>query len=294
VKVLYIAKHDSGGNDDEGAIAHALEELGCTVVRVPENAPHEALHAEADFALFHKWEDSSTLAKLSMPKVFWYFDLVESHDRLLTRRDDARRNWMLRTMPLVDVGFCTDGDWVCKHPEKLRHLMQGADARIAGRDKQTLVKPQVLFTGTSSGGGTGRQMFVQAMRFQYRGAFHHVARGAYGKPLRKLIASYAVCVAPNSPVTNVYWSNRVYNALGFGAFLLHPRCDGLKAHYTDGIDLRMYSSMEELYSLIAEYMSDSSARNKIAQAGYEHTMKFHTYRHRCEQLLEEIKCLNLC
>ena len=84
MKIVYIAKHDSGHNDDEGAIAHAFRSLGHEVICVPEDQGRRAaLHTGVDLWLAHKWNDQSGINRINTIKnrsggvlAFWYFDLV--------------------------------------------------------------------------------------------------------------------------------------------------------------------------------------------------------------------------
>jgi hypothetical protein len=80
-------------------------------------------------------------------------------------------------------------------------------------------------------------------------------------------------------------SNRVYNALGFGAFLLHPYCTGLASTYIGGLDLLYYEDRRDLHNLIAEYMDRPEKREEIAINGLSVTIHSHLYRHRCEELM---------
>src|SRR5437762_2659363 len=104
MKILYVAKHGSGGNDDEGAITHALRVLGHEVDCVHEDYDRRPTGVNPfarprDLVLFHKWNDFDQLRALSGPKCFWYFDLVECDDPSLRRRCRQRVEWMSRTIP---------------------------------------------------------------------------------------------------------------------------------------------------------------------------------------------------
>jgi len=291
MRIAYVAKHDSGGNDDEGAITYALEQLGHEVIRIQERRGHLVVNYLPDFVLFHKWFDQDTLRKLRCPRVFWYFDLVHHRDQVLRQRCIGRIHWMNCITPLVDLGFCTDGDWVAHdHSGKLVHLPQGADARIIG---QACINPTtptgtILFTGIRSGGRT-RTTFVDEMRYSYRDRFIHITNGAYRLSLASAIASSDIVVAPDGPVTNLYWSNRVYMALGFGAFMLHPYCSKLTEHYEHFKEIVYYETRIELHDLIDRFTSVPLVRQAIAKDALDRTAKEHTYTHRCQQLIEVVK-----
>ena len=289
MKILYLAKHDSGGNDDEGAIAHALRELGHTVALVSEATPLKAKdQTGCDLLLFHKWCDPVLLAHLHtlMPAAFWYFDLVEWPDPSLAGRNRGRVEWFHNVLPHVDLGFCTDGDWVAKDATgKLHWLPQGADGRVAGLGKGQPGSLSILFTGLERRAGHGRAQWVADMRYQYGARFHHVSHGVHGVNLANLIACANTVVAPMSPVTDRYWSNRVYISLGFGAFLLHPMALRLMDHYDQRAEVVYYEGFGDLQDKIKRYEGRAKQRKEIAHAGLTRTLREHLYRHRVEQLL---------
>ena len=297
MRVLYVAKHGNGGADDEAAVAHALQVLGHEVHCLPENgcpSPLVALAEKSDLLLFHKWGDAQVLRLVGCPKAFWYWDLVEFTDPLLERRNATRRRWMEQIMPLVDIGFCTDGDWAARHPEKLVWLPQGADERMAGRGEAKGPGPDILFFGSTYKCGSGRESFVREMKARYGGRFKWLDSGpsrpgVYGRALADVIAGAKVVVAPDAPATDRYWSNRVYVTLGFGGFLLHPWCDGLKDSYKYGREIDYYRSREQLHELIRFYLQGPDIRRQIAEAGLQRTLAEHTYRHRVQTLLGVIK-----
>ena len=298
MRIIFIAKHDSGGNDDEGAVYHALTSLGHDVQRLNEPRGYKFKRLlPADLVLFFKWHDLDVLRTIEIPKVFWYFDLVEWHET--PGRSAARVAWMREVTPLVDIGFCTDGDWVAKNPEKLVWLPQGADERVVGRGVAevkcatcgvaSVQDPiDILFTGIGKGGGATRESFVAEMQLQYGKRFRHVPHGVHGSAMADLIARSKIVVAPDSPVTDRYWSNRVYNALGFGAMLLHPQCHGLLSQYTRQ-ELQTYASREQLHDQIEHYLYAAPARYNHQEAGLARTLREHLYRHRCEELIRVVK-----
>lgn len=292
MRIIYVAKHDSGGNDDEGAIYHALTSLGHDVQRCREDVGHRAHHLQpADLLLFHKWDDVATLRKFRCPRAFWYFDLVDFPDPTLAERCERRKDWFARILPHCDVGFCTDGDWVAAdRTGKLRWLTQGADGRVVGRGAPQVrnpgypSQPPILMTGIRNG-GTGRASFVDFMRETYGEQFQLVQRGVHGRAMADLIAGAKIVVAPDAPVTDHYWSNRVYNALGFGAFLLHPRCNVTEQYPM----LTVYDDREHLKRVIDHWLGRDDVRLVISSLCYQCTIENHLYLHRCQRLLELLK-----
>lgn len=301
MKFIYVAKHGSGGNNDEDAIAHCLKQEGHEVVCIQERQGRLCTKYDGDVLLFHKWYDPQLLARSKRQglKVFWYFDLVDHPDPSLKERCETRCNWMRAITPLVDVGFCTDGDWVDRdRTGKLIRLTQGTDGRTVGHvpPPNGVQDIDVLFTGTQRG-GRDRYSFVALLKARLGDRLHHVESGVHGRQLAELVGRSKIVLAPDAPVTERYWSNRVYVMLGFGAFLLHPHIKQGKFGYVDGHDLVMYGSRMELISLINEYLDNSKAdaRTKIAGQGFYTTCKMHLYKHRvrtlCTILEEKLKWL---
>lgn len=301
MKILYCAAHHNGGNDDERAIAYALEQLGHTVVKVSQNADPRVIQAveqDCDFILFHKLRNAETLSLLKIPKVGWYFDLVTWPDRTLGKRNSERKQWMATVGAKADLMFCTDGDWVKRmqqssFPEKFIRLSQGADERFVGRlpvDPKRLSN-KILFTGIEARGGTRRASFVELLRHRYGDDFCHVTSGVHQDELKQLIANSKIVVAPDSPVTDVYWSNRVYLSLGFGAFLFHPRCEKLTEDYEHGTEILFYEMREELLELLDHYLysEDDEGLEQVRENAVLKTQACHLYRHRLETLIDTVK-----
>lgn len=298
MRFLYVANHGQPGTaDDEGAIAHALRGLGHEVDPLRQERGRVAYRAAAgaDVVLFHKWDDADSLAYLGgkTRRVFWYFDLVTFPDPLLEGRNKARLEWMARVLPHADLGFCTDGDWAARDATgKLVWLPQGADERVAGRGTyRPELACDVLFVGTRRG-GTLRQSFVDEMKSAYGERFRHVEKNLYGRQLADQVASAKVVVAPDGPVTHAYWSNRVYVTLGYGGFLLHPWCVRLAGQYEDRQEVVFYRSRSHLQDLICAYLTTYDGpklRREVSEAGLARTLKEHTYRRRCEEMVRVIK-----
>lgn len=290
MRIGYVGKFDQPNADDEGAITFALQALGHHVERVPERKGHTAKNFAVDFYLCHHWQDYAAMAQLRRPKVAWTFDLITYPDPMLARRNQERVVWMRRLADVADLIFSTDGDWVAQDETgKFVWLPQGADERVVGRGIPHGDPVPLLFTGIGRGGGRERVEFILDMQERYGEGFRHIQKGVYGRDLAHLIASTGIVLAPSGPVTDRYWSNRVYNVLGFGGFLLHPFSEGLAKQYKDGAEIMFYRHRVHLHDLIREYRDDRAGRQRIALAGLETTKQRHLYRHRCERLVEVVK-----
>src|ERR1019366_2280786 len=114
---------------------------------------------------------------------------------------------------------------------------------------------------------------------------HHTRK--HGRALADYIAGKIV-VAPDGPQTDHYWSNRVYQVLGFGGFLLHPRCVGLREQY-DPYSLMTYRNWDHLDEMLDDYQQLPHSCKLAAEMGHAVTLRHHLYRHRCEQLIAEVQ-----
>lgn len=81
-------------------------------------------------------------------------------------------------------------------------------------------------------------------------------------------------------------SQRVWDVLGCGGFLICNYQTELPEHFELGQDLETYNSMEELADKCAYYLAHEEERKKIAANGYEKVKKYHTYEIRIRQMLE--------
>lgn len=303
MKILYCAKHNSGGNDDEGAIAHALKSLGHSVTCVQERKFSPSSHntSRYDLFLFHKWYDPQALTRIKCRKVFWFFDLVQNYDACkdFRRICDNRVLWMREVIPVVDLGFCTDGDFVSAWNEdtweksqvdgKLAWLMQGMDERQMPPDPVSLSKINpILFLGNTHIGGNNRREFFAELKAWYRHDLSWVPAGVHGGNLCNLIGRHHMVVAPTTYRKVRYWSNRVYLVLGMGGFLLHQYNEAIAAHYQGGRHLVYYLDTLDLKHKIEEWRDADAERWKIQKAGLQHTRDHHTYRHRCQELIRVV------
>jgi len=101
------------------------------------------------------------------------------------------------------------------------------------------------------------------------------------------------CLAPRAdgkPITN-YWSDRIPETIGRGGFLLHPYVKGIDEHFTPGEHFVTYEpyDFDALKELIEYWGEHVEERWKIAQAGHEHVLAHHTYKHRIRDVLKLVE-----
>lgn len=89
-----------------------------------------------------------------------------------------------------------------------------------------------------------------------------------------------------------YLSDRAFETLGRGGFLIHPWIKGIDDLFEDGKHLVTYKfgDFDQLKFLIDYYLDDGNAdeREAIRRAGHEHVKMNHTYKHRWESILSTV------
>jgi len=297
LRIVYIGRHGQVGssNDDEGAVAYALRQLGHEVVCVPEQPARKVFDGPpADLCLFNKWSDWEAIRQIQCPKVFWYWDLVDyPKDPSLARRCAQRRSWMQQATAIADLGFCTDGDWVAKDTTgKLHWLMQGFDERLQPAERTT-EDIDILLPCSVIKCGEGRARFVAAMKERWGPRVHHVEGGVHGKRLAELVARSKVVVCPDEPHGARYWSNRLYLMSGLGGVIVHPLCVGFWPMSPDALfavqGVSYYIPGSNIRDDIAHLLEYHDARIEGGQIARKDVLAHHLYRHRCEQLIQTVR-----
>ena len=103
----------------------------------------------------------------------------------------------------------------------------------------------------------------------------------------KIAIGDSLCIGFDYPY---YWSDRVYETLGRGGFMIHPYIKGMEEHFEDGKHLVFYKfgDFDDLKKKIDYYLEHPEEREKIQLAGHEHVKANHTYMNRWATILEEV------
>jgi hypothetical protein len=294
MKILYQAKHNSGKNDDEGAIAWALEQLGHRVIRAPVGFPPVGPAFEGktcDFYLYH--HSTPDFDNIHIPTVSWCFDRIWEDDPSVKQRSEARLKWADFVTSKNLCSFFTDGDYVQNNHTGLTNifqLSQGFDSRITERVAANSRNALIAHVGMSHKNGEKRLSFVRFMQDRYKDNFICI-HNDYRENLIRRLNQVAIVVAPDSPVSDQYWSNRVYNITGMGAFLVHPDSKGLAWQYGQPgwMSIPTYRDRNELVEVVNRYLLESFEREVSASRAKLITNHLHTYKNRCEKLIKKVQ-----
>jgi hypothetical protein len=113
-----------------------------------------------------------------------------------------------------------------------------------------------------------------------------------GRALNQLYANTKVVVG-DSLVLGYnypdYWSDRVYETLGRGGFLLMPKIKGLETEFTDEeLATFEFGSFDSLKKQIEFYLKNDLYRNTMRQRGFNQVKNNYTYTHRWQTIIKEL------
>ncbi len=91
------------------------------------------------------------------------------------------------------------------------------------------------------------------------------------------------------------FSNRIFQAIGTGSFIISEWCEDLTKFFEKGIHLDWFKTSVELLDLIKYYLKNDQIRENIAQQGYNHICKnftWHIIMKRICYIIENAENLN--
>jgi spore maturation protein CgeB len=81
---------------------------------------------------------------------------------------------------------------------------------------------------------------------------------------------------------------RNFEVPGCGGFLLSGRADNLEEYYEIGKEIVCFENTKDLIEKARYYLADEEERSQIAEAGYQRTLREHTYEHRFNEIFSII------
>lgn len=155
---------------------------------------------------------------------------------------------------------------------------------------------EIIFTGSKGYHPEWpyRPQLIEWLQSTYGDRFAHYGGGGLpgirGMELNQLYASAKIVIGDtlckdfNYPF---YSSDRLFEVIGRGGFMIYPKIKGLEDFYDHQDDIIYYpfGDFETLKSLIDFYLIHDDLRNIIRNRGFWRTKKEHTYTHRLQTLL---------
>ena len=169
-------------------------------------------------------------------------------------------------------------EYLCKHP-----------AHHSDRDLD------IVFIGTCQAAhGSRRRKLLNYLQSTYGNKFHWFGKTGDNEvrdaELQKIYNRAKIVIGDCVPSPK-YWSNRVYEVMGNGAFLLHPFVPGLEEYFVNEEHAVFFEmdNYKDLSSKIDFYLLNDEKRHKIAMAGLKEVSSNHTTQHRAKAIMELIE-----
>jgi glycosyl transferase family 1 len=295
----------------ESHVAASMEALGHTVVRLQEQLVSwpETLAACEDADVFWwtqtrgyalNWDENdahATLARIGerIPTVGFHLDRWVGLEREHQLGEDA----FFRVQHL----FTADGDnQDVFDAHGINHLwsppaVYGAEC-VPGTPQRRYAS-DVAFVGNWRGGyhdewWPARKRMLDFVRRTYRNraVFWPRGRAVRGQDLNDLYASVKVVVGDScfADRSRFYMSDRLFETVGRGGFLIFPHIEKAADMLVDGEHCRFYpwGDHAELKRIIDYYLAHDDERNRIRAAGQAFVRDNHTYAHRVQAILDVV------
>lgn len=293
--------------------AKSLESLGHKVVRLQETqatATEIYEHAtKSDLFVWvhtHGWKTPepgikmksvlSELKEKGIPSITYHLDLWLG----LSRQADLVKEAVYTD---IEHFFTVDSkmaDWFnTKTNVKGHYLPAGVFHEEATYSKKQSYDNDVIFVGSRlyHREWRYRPKLIHWLKQRYPNKFKHYGRDGLGvvrgAELNDLYASTRIVVGdtlcPGYSYPD-YWSDRIYETLGRGGFLIHPYIPGIEREFTDRehVVFYKYGNFNQLKELIDYYLVNEEEREAIRVAGHNLVKNKYTYRHRWQTILQEL------
>jgi hypothetical protein len=304
MRIAYLGNHRPS-HSTETHLRLTLESMGHKVLPLQEDAADAGEIVQTanscDLFLwtrtrgFLKCDGHDMLRRISVTKASYHLDLYAG----ISREAEVSGDPFWRS----DVCFSPDGgsdQFFRDHAIKHHYLPAGV------YDKECYLadaKPEldVVFVGSTvyHPEWPYRQRLLGFLAKTYGDSYHKygnpepTVRGddlnlVYAKA--KVVVGDTLCPGFNHPR---YWSDRVYETMGRGGFIIHPWIKGMQDEFIDGVHIRYYEygNFAQLRGLIDYYLAHDAERERIRVAGHERVKSACTYRNRLEHALNVISQL---
>ena len=180
---------------------------------------------------------------------------------------------------------------------RAEYLQNAVDEAIFTPHGEPAPAPDIIFMGNDYGAvfplGALRREMVARLRARYGSRFgvfgrFHGATGNLNNDMRAEAAHYRGCqIAINLSQFSLsrYSSDRLFRALGSGAFVLSHRYPDIDQDFVEGEHLAAWAALDELERQIGRYLDAPAERQRIAQQGCELVHAKHTWSARTPELL---------
>lgn len=309
-RIVYVApfEHDYG---TEFHVARDAEAIGCTVTRVPERDGLHKIHKVAfdcEVLLYTKggglpddatqlWRDVESVGVITASHTL---DLFHG----LRRETEVGQNpfWTVDTVFSADGGTPVEWWWErgVDHRWSPPAIVsdEAIDVDLDGAGLADVIGAEIVFVGSSMAYHHEHHWRIEmlgALARRYGTKFAtfgpHSGVVVRGLDLNRLYQRPGRIVVGDSlalPGHRDYFSDRYFETVGRGGFLIGPRVPGLDAFLTEGEHFVGYDQgdIDQLCDRIDFWLDAPDKAREIARAGQAHVRDHHTYRHRVASMLD--------
>lgn len=295
MNILYIGKFEKYFRT-ENYVTHALQQLGHKVHKMPVDSIDDlkglkrtTIGWDINLVLFSKasqpfFKDYIEFCRVEgITTATWVFDLFWNF---------PGSRVMPPQMYHSDYVFTTDGGnqyYWDKYGINHKVLRQGIHLPDA-YTRPTDYKYEIAFIGNlmKIPAYMERRILIEYLRETY-GKRVYETNNTRGKDLNTLLSRTKLVVGQSIP-SDYYWSNRIYEILGRGGFLLHPFTRGLEDEFEEGVHYVGYDrhDLTDLKDKIDYYLEHTEEQEKIRAAGHQLVKEKYTYEKRCQEMLSQI------
>jgi len=288
----------------------SLKSLGHEVVKLQESeATSENILSKAkDSDLFvwvhtHGWntpgrmpmsEVLDKLHALDVPTITYHLDLWMG----LERQKDLQQNPIYQNIGHFYTVDKKMSEWFNKNTSVKGHYLPAGVFGAECYYRPARLKHDLVFVGSKKyhKEWTYRPKLINWLGENYGNDFKHFGgdgiKPVRGKELNNLYASSKVVVGdslcPNFSYPH-YWSDRVYETMGRGGFIIHPYVKGMEDEFVDGEHLvfYQYKDFKDLKEKIDFYLNNDKEREKIRVAGHELVKDNYSYKNRWQTIMKD-------
>lgn len=292
--------------------AQSLESLGHTVIKLQEGVAHgdvilsEALNSDAlIFIHTHGWETPGLpmhevfeqLRTANIPSITYHLDLWLGIERQRDLNNDPfyrSIEWFFTVDQLMADYFNTNTS------VKGRYMPAGVFDKECSMIESEPVNYDVIFVGSKGyhPEWQWRPQLINWLHETYGDRFLHVGGDGQtgtvrGMALNQIYANAKVAIGDSLCLNFAYpyyWSDRVYETLGRGGFMLHPMIVGMEREFESNKDLVFFpfNNFPVLKTMIDYYIEHDDERERIRNHGHATVTKRYTYLNRWQQIIDEV------
>lgn len=294
--------------------ANTLRDMGHEVIRLQEtNTPTDVVLAESlgsDMFVWVHTHGVKHMGSLSMskvlrqlrgagvPSVAYHLDLYMG----LQRWKEYEHDPYLRD---VEYFFTVDklmADWMNENTNTRAYYVP---AGVYGREcvmlPRQIVRYDIVFTGSRKYHPEYpyRSQLVDFLKQTYGLRFVHIGNdGEFpqkrGLELNQIYRNAKICIGDTLNLNFAYpyyFSDRLFEQPGRGAFQIFPNIKGVEDQYIDGEEIVLYEhgNLQDLKQKIDYYITHEPEREAIRLAGFNRTKQDHTYTNRWNSIFNILK-----